>query len=35
MCIMPHCRGGTGIKIAINLPAFFEIVDSVVTHNQS
>jgi hypothetical protein len=35
MCIALYHPGGMVIKIAINLPAFFIIVDSVVAHNHS
>jgi hypothetical protein len=35
MHIVPYCSGGMLIKIIIDLPAFFVIVDSVVTHNHS
>jgi hypothetical protein len=35
MHIKPYCPGGMGIKIIVNLPAFFVIVDSVVAHNDS
>jgi hypothetical protein len=35
MCIAPYCPGGMAIKIVVNLPAFFVIVDSVVAHNHS
>jgi hypothetical protein len=35
MCIMLYCPGGMAIKIVVNLPAFFVIIDSVVSHNHS
>jgi hypothetical protein len=35
MCITPYFPGGMGIKIVVNLPAFFVIVNSVVAHNHS
>ncbi len=35
MRITPYCPGGMVIKIIINLPAFFVVVDSVVAHNHS
>jgi hypothetical protein len=35
MCIALYCPSGMGIKIVINLPAFFVIIDSVVAHNHS
>jgi hypothetical protein len=35
MCIAQYCPGGMGIKIVVNLPAFFVIIDSVVAHNHS
>jgi hypothetical protein len=35
MGIAPHCLGGMAIKIIVNLPAFFVIVDSIVAHNHS
>jgi hypothetical protein len=35
MHIAPYCPGGMAIKIVVNLPAFFVIVDSVVAHNHS
>jgi hypothetical protein len=35
MRILPYCSGGMAINIVVNLPAFFVIVDSVVTHNHS
>jgi hypothetical protein len=35
MRIAPYCPGSKAIKIIIDLPAFFVIVDSVVTHNHS
>jgi hypothetical protein len=35
MRIAPYRPGGMGIKINVDLPAFFVIVDSVVTHNHS
>jgi hypothetical protein len=35
MHIAPYCPGGMVIKIVIDLPAFFGIVDSVVIHNHS
>jgi hypothetical protein len=31
----PYHPGGMGIKIVVNLPAFFVIVDSIVAHNHS
>jgi hypothetical protein len=35
MCITLYHPGGMGIKIVVDLPAFFVIVDSVVAHNHS
>jgi hypothetical protein len=35
MCIAPYHPGGMVIKTFFDLPAFFVIVDSVVTHNHS
>jgi hypothetical protein len=35
MRITPYHPGGMAIKIVIDLPAFFVIVDSVVTNNHS
>jgi hypothetical protein len=35
MLIAPYCPGGMGIKIVVDLPAFFVIVDFVVAHNHS
>jgi hypothetical protein len=35
MCIAPYRPSDMGIKIDVDLPAFFVIVDSVVTHNHS
>jgi hypothetical protein len=35
MRIAPYRPGGMGIKIIINLPAFFVIVNSVFAHNHS
>jgi hypothetical protein len=35
MRIAPHCPGGMAIKIVVDLPASFVIVDSVVAHNHS
>jgi hypothetical protein len=35
MHIVPYCRGGMAIKIIVDLPAFFVIVDSFVAHNHS
>jgi hypothetical protein len=35
MRIAPYCPGGMAIEIIVNLPAFFVIIDSVVTHNHS
>jgi hypothetical protein len=35
MSIAPYRPGGMAIKIVINLPAFFVIVDSAVAHNHS
>jgi hypothetical protein len=35
MHIAPYPPGGMAIKIVINLPAFFVIVNSVVAHNHS
>jgi hypothetical protein len=35
MRIAPYCPGSIVIEIVINLPAFFVIVDSIVTHNHS
>jgi hypothetical protein len=35
MCIAPYHPGSMAIKIVVDLPAFFAIVDSVVTHNHS
>jgi hypothetical protein len=35
MCIAPYRPSGMAIKIVVNLPAFFVIVDSVVAHNHS
>ena len=35
MRIALYRPGGMAIKIVINLPAFFVIVDSVVAHNHS
>jgi hypothetical protein len=35
MCIVPNRPGGMAVKIVVNLPAFFDIVNSVVTHNHS
>ncbi len=35
ICITLYCPSGMAIKIVVSLPAFFAIVDSVVTHNHS
>jgi hypothetical protein len=35
MRIAPYQPSGMAIKIVVNLPAFFAIVDSVVAHNHS
>jgi hypothetical protein len=35
MHITPYHPGGMGIKIVINWPAFFKIVDFVLAHNNS
>jgi hypothetical protein len=35
MRIAAYCPGGMGIKIFVDLHAFFLIVDSVVAHNHS
>jgi hypothetical protein len=35
MRIAPYRPGGMGIKIVVNLPYFFLIVDSIVAHNHS
>jgi hypothetical protein len=35
MCIMPYRPSGMGIKIVVDLPAFFVIIDSIVAHNHS
>jgi hypothetical protein len=35
MRIVRYCPGGMGIKIVVDLPAFFLINDSIVTHNHS
>jgi hypothetical protein len=35
MCIAPYCPGVMGIKIVVDLPALFVIVNSVVAHNHS
>jgi hypothetical protein len=35
MHIAPYSPGGMGIKIVVNLPAFFVIANSVVPHNHS
>jgi hypothetical protein len=35
MRIAPYHPGGMAIKIVVDLPAFFVIVDSVVAHNHS
>jgi hypothetical protein len=35
MHIAPYHPGGMAIKIVINMPAFFVIIDSVVAHNHS
>jgi hypothetical protein len=35
MCIALYRPGGMAVEIALNLPAFFVIVDSVVAHNHS
>jgi hypothetical protein len=35
MRIAPYRPGGMGIKIVINLSAFFVIIDSIVAHNHS
>jgi hypothetical protein len=35
MRIAPYCPGGMAIKIVVDLPAFFVIIDSVVAHNHS
>jgi hypothetical protein len=35
MYIALYCPGGMGIKIVVDLPAFFVIVDSVVAHDHS
>jgi hypothetical protein len=35
MRIALYRPGGTVIKIVVDLPAFFVILDSVVTHNHS
>jgi hypothetical protein len=34
MHIAPYRPGGMEIKIVVDLPAFFAIVDSVVAHNH-
>jgi hypothetical protein len=34
MCIALYCPGSMGIKIVVDLPAFFVIVDSFVAHNH-
>jgi hypothetical protein len=34
MCIALYCPGGMAIEIIVDLPAFFVIVDSIVTHNH-
>jgi hypothetical protein len=35
MCIAPYRPGSMGIKIVVDLPAFFVIIDSIVAHNHS
>jgi hypothetical protein len=35
MRIALYCPGGMAIKIVIDLPAFFVIIDSGVAHNHS
>jgi hypothetical protein len=35
MCIAPYRLGGMAIKIVVDLPTFFVIVDSIVAHNHS
>jgi hypothetical protein len=35
MRIAPYCPGGMAVKIVVDLPAFFDIIDSVVAHNHS
>ncbi len=35
MHIVPYRPGGMAIKIVVNLPEFFVIVDSIVAHNHS
>jgi hypothetical protein len=35
MRIPPYFPGGMGIKIVVDMPAFFVIVVSVVAHNHS
>jgi hypothetical protein len=35
MRIPPYRSGGMAIKIVVDLPVFFVIVDSIVTHNHS
>jgi hypothetical protein len=35
MGIVPYRHIGMAIEIAVNLSAFFIIIDSVVTHNHS
>jgi hypothetical protein len=35
MCLAPYRPGGMAVKIVVNSPAFFDIVNSVVTHNHS
>jgi hypothetical protein len=35
MRIAPYRPGSMAIKIVVNLPAFFVIIDSIVAHNHS
>jgi hypothetical protein len=35
MCIALYHPGSMAIEIVVDLPAFFLIVDSIVTHNHS
>ncbi len=35
MGVAPYYSGGMAINIVVDLPAFFVIVDSIVTHNHS
>jgi hypothetical protein len=35
MHLMPYHPGGMVIKVVVNFPEFFVVVDSVVVHNHS